>query len=194
MLRCSPRSYSPLSRSPSPAPESRLSEIHATMRSLLCDCNQHMSLEEPESIVIESSGYVAELVHWSARGFRKVNADFLHGAVPHYETRKFYHPSSIASATSILADGFLKKRGGHERGFTEAVKGQLHLSHAWFNNKNKGIVFEGKLHGEVSRHSTIADHQEWESGWMDRFCNRPGHHIHKRKKGDSQYYMNEKTI
>ena len=157
-----------------------------------------MSLEDPESIVIETrSGDTAELVHWSARGFCKVDVGEVHEAFPHCETRKFYHASSIASATSIFADGFLKKRGGHERGFTEAVMGQLNLSQAWFSHKNMGIVFEGKLYGEVTRHSTaggIANHEGWECGWRDRFCNRPGHHIHKRKKGDSQYYMNEKTI
>ena len=197
MLRRSPRSRSP-SPLQAPPPESLLSEIHAAMMSLLCDCNQHMSVEDPESIVVETrSGDTAEVVHWSARGFREVDVGEVHEAFLHYEIRKFYHASSIASATSIFADGFLKKRGGHERGFTEAVMGQVTLKHAWFNHENMGIVFEGNLYGEVTRHGTaggIANHEGWEPGWRDRFCNRLGHHIHKRKKGDSQYYMNEKTI
>ena len=73
MLRRSPRSRSP-SPLQAPPPESLLSEIHAAMMSLLCDSNQHMSVEDPESIVVETrSGDTAEVVHWSARGFREVD-------------------------------------------------------------------------------------------------------------------------
>ena len=161
--------------------------MHLAMRSLLSDCNRHMSLEYPENLQIETRSGQTEVLRWCAHGFRKVNAHEVREACPRGTKRKFYYASSLASATSIFADGFLKKRG-------EAVMGQTNLSQAWFNDKNKGIVFEGNMYGEVTPHGTARRIEGWKRGWRDRFCHRPGHHIRKRKTGDSQYYMNEKTI
>ena len=146
-----------------------------------------MSLDYPENLQIETRSGQTEVLRWCAHGFRKVNAHEVREACPRGTKRKFYYASSLASATSIFADGFLKKRG-------EAVMGQTNLSQAWFSDKNKGIVFEGNMYGEVTPHGTARRIEGWKRGWRDRFCHRPGHHIHKRKKGDSQYYMNEKTI
>ena len=50
----------------------------------ICIYNIHIERERPESIVIEThSGDTAELVHWSARGFRKVDVGEVHEAFPH---------------------------------------------------------------------------------------------------------------
>ena len=181
-----------------PAPKSLLSYIDTLMIRLLCHCNENISTEEPKIKNVETPGYTAEVVYWSARGFREVDLPELRRDCLHYDMRRFYHASDLESARGIFADGFLKKGGGHKLGFKDAVMARPTLEEAWFSYKNDGIVFVGTMYGRVSKYQTAMasatqDDRGWE-GWRKRFCAEPGQHMHRRMKGFSQLYMNERTI
>ena len=181
-----------------PAPESVLSDLDAEMIRLLRHCNRNISTAYPTCVSIENAGSNAHVVYWSARGFREVDEHELSRAFLHVEKRKFFHATSLESAQGIFADGFLKRGGGHKLGFKEAVMARPTLEEAWFSYKNYGIVFVGTVYGRVSKYQTAMasatqDDRGWE-GWRKRFCEEPGQHMHRRVKGFSQFYMNERTI
>ena len=173
-----------------------MDEIDVAMVNLLRICNENITLGDPRSFEVTApSGKAEAVVHWVAHGFRQVDVAALRKDCLHAGTYPFYHGSSLTSATLIFADTFLKKGGGHSQGKSDAVLGRRTLEEAWFSNKNRGIVWEGTMHGSLRNYKKVRAQVGCDDkDWRVQHCSRLGGHMHHRHTGESELYMNQESI
>ena len=178
--------------------------VEDAMRDFVKDCSKsEISIQKSVTLTVARGNNLGMMRNESLVGFKTsgcsmVDIDIVRHERLHWDKRKAFHATTFPSATRILATGYLRKGGGHTRGFTDAVMARKTIDDAWFSSKNHGVVFELNVYGEVNNYMTASRYAtqkgwSWE-GWRDRFCSQYGRHMHRRNSGGSALYLNEDTV
>ena len=180
--------------------------IQDAMRDFVEECSaSRISIDDFETLTVTRSDHSfaqgnssESMVRFKSTGWRLVNLVSARDEILHCPKNTGFHATSFPSAARIIATGFLRKGGGHSRGFKEAVMARKTIEDAWFSSKNEGVVLELDYYGKVNKYDTasrIATNAGWAwEGWRNRFCRQYGRHIHRREAGDSVLYLNEETV
>ena len=188
----------------SPSQSVKERSVEDAMRDFVKDCSKsEISIHESVTLTVSRGNNLGmirneSLVRFKASGWSMVDIDQVRHERLHWDKRKAFHATTFPSATHILATGYLRKGGGHTRGFTDAVMARKTIDDAWFSSKNHGVIFELNVYGTVNNYITASRYAtqkgwSWE-GWRDRFCSQYGRHMHRRESGDSALYLNEDTV